>query len=324
MSYDVEDSKLLSLLWPFINPSADLLLGMALTVTAVVTIFTTGGAVRVVAGLPLLAVLPGYAIVAALFPGRPSHTTRPSPGIGTRLALSVGLSVAVAVLTTFALGVAGIGLTTASVGGSLGLLCLVVFVVAGRRRLHLPPEQRFEFPLRRWMGTLYSGVFREESGVDAALNVALAVAVVLGVSALGYALVVPAGSASFSSFSVLSTDTDQPVAGNYSTDLVEGVEQEYMLAVENHEHEDTTYTVVAQLQRVDNVTDTVTERVRVDNVTGAVQAGATWTPTISVTPSLTGENLRLAMFLYTDEPPTPADRQSADEQLYLWVDVSES
>ena len=155
------------------------------------------------------------------------------------------------------------------------------------------------------------------------MNVALVLAVLVGVSTLGYALVVPAHSASFSSFTVLSANgSDEPVAGNYSTNLTRGEPQEFLLSVENHEGERAEYAVVSELQRVNTTTDTVTERAELDRRTGVARAGGTWEEAISVTPSLSGDRLRVAFYLYTGDAPAQVDSRSADEHLYLWVTVT--
>jgi uncharacterized membrane protein len=323
MSYDVENSKVLSALWPLIAPSGDLLPGIALTAAAVVGTATTSGQARAVLGFPLLVVLPGYAVVSALFPANPGFAARRSPGLGTRLALSVGTSVAVVVPTAFVLAAAGLTLSTPVVVGALAFFSLGGFAVAWLRRLRLPAERRFRFPYQRWGHTIHDGLLDQNSPVDVAVNVALVVAVVLGVSALGYALVVPAGSTSFSSLSVLSESGQaDAVAGNYSTDLVEGTQQEFLLAVENHEHETAEYTVVAQLQRVDSASGMVTDRATLGTDSNTVSPGETWNPRIAVAPSLSGDDLRVGFFLYTGETPEQIERGTADEHVYLWVDVT--
>jgi uncharacterized membrane protein len=323
MSYDVKDSKVLSALWPLIAPTGDLLPGMALTMASVVGAVTTSGQTRAILGLPLLFVLPGYAVVSALFPARPGSTARRSPGLGTRVALSVGTSVAVVIPTAFVLASVGLSLSTVTVVGALGSLSLAGFAVTWWRRLHLSAEHRFQLPYRRWVRTVRDGLFDQNSPADVAINIALVVAVLLGVSALGSALVVPAGSTPFSSLSVVSeSGQGEPVAGNYSTDLVEGSQEEFLLAVENHEHEATEYTVVAQLQRVDSASGTVTDRVRLGADSNTVPEGGTWNPRLAVTPSLSGDDLRIAFFLYADGTPERIERQTATEHVYLWVDVT--
>jgi uncharacterized membrane protein len=322
MSYDSDQSKVLSALRPLIAPSADLLLGVVLTASAVIGALTASGPLRVVLGLPLIGLLPGYAVVAAAFPAQPNASSESSPDLGARAALSIGISVAVTMLALFVLGAVGFPYTAPVVGATLGGISLLGLLAAGRRRLHVSPEHRFSLPFRQWGNTLYAGVARQDSPTDAALNVSLAVAVVLGVAVLGYALLVPASSASFSSFAILSdSGSGEPVAGNYSTNLTEGSQEAFLLSVKNHEHQEVSYTVVTQLQRVENASGSVTERVRLGTISNNVPSGDTWEPRVGVTPSLTGENLRLAFLLYTGEVPGQANAQSAEEHLYLWVDV---
>lgn len=115
---------------------ADLLAVSAATVLAPLAILVwPDSPVRAAVGLAVVAVAPGYAAAAAALPDRPwwwprSETGSPPRrlGIAARLALSVGLSVAVVALLTLALSYASLsvrlrwilpGLAGLTVGASL-------------------------------------------------------------------------------------------------------------------------------------------------------------------------------------------------------------
>lgn len=93
------------------------------------------GAARIFFALPLVLALPGYAIVAAAFPGG-------APGLAERAALSLGLSLAVAALGGLALHQAPAGLRAGPWAVLLGNITLVASLVALVRRARHPGPAR--------------------------------------------------------------------------------------------------------------------------------------------------------------------------------------
>jgi uncharacterized membrane protein len=91
------------------------------------------GALRIFFALPLVLVLPGYALTAALFPGR-------SLGLAERALFSLGLSLAVAILGGLALHWAPVGLRASSWAVLLGNVTLLGCLVALVRRVRRPAE----------------------------------------------------------------------------------------------------------------------------------------------------------------------------------------
>jgi hypothetical protein len=87
---------------------------------------------RGAAGLALVALCPGYALVAALFPGQ-------RPGWPERAALSLGLSLALAALGTVALNQTPWGLQAGAWAGLLGGLTLAGSLIAAARRAMASP-----------------------------------------------------------------------------------------------------------------------------------------------------------------------------------------
>lgn len=86
---------------------ADLLLaaGTAIGAAGIIVALDAGDALRVAAALPLVLVVPGYAVLSALLPGR---GLEPS----AKLAVSFGLSIAVAILGGLLLDVTSVGFGT--------------------------------------------------------------------------------------------------------------------------------------------------------------------------------------------------------------------
>jgi uncharacterized membrane protein len=131
--------------------------GLALLATGLLLWPSGGPLVRLVGSLPLFVFLPGYAIVAALFPEEGESVSRGGDrhGLGVfdrtvtpleRLAYAVGTSIVVVPLAALAVDVALSGLSVYPVALSLSGITVGAAVVAGGRRAALPPERRFRVP----------------------------------------------------------------------------------------------------------------------------------------------------------------------------------
>lgn len=90
-----------------------------------------GDVFRIFFALPLVLLLPGYALTAALVPG-------PALGLAERVLCSIGLSLAAAALGGLLLNLAPGGLRDVAWAALLGNLTLVASLVALVRRLRLP------------------------------------------------------------------------------------------------------------------------------------------------------------------------------------------
>ena len=93
--------------------------------------------VRIILGLLLVLFLPGYSLIAALFPAKDDLD-----GI-ERIALSFGLSIAVVPLLGLALNYTPFGIRLVPILIVLSVFTISLAVVAGVRRLGLPEGERF-------------------------------------------------------------------------------------------------------------------------------------------------------------------------------------
>ncbi|MEE9151246.1 MAG: DUF1616 domain-containing protein, partial [Thermoplasmata archaeon] len=100
-----------------------------------------GNILRIVFGLPFLLFLPGYSLVSALW-------ARKSELDGLeRVALSLGLSIAIVALAGLGLNYTPWGITLSSVVICVYLLILIFVGVTWLRRSKLSPEERFALKL---------------------------------------------------------------------------------------------------------------------------------------------------------------------------------
>lgn len=313
-------------------------LGVALTVVSVFVPVINETPLRVLVGLVFVLFIPGYALIAALFPesgsgptsGSETEQSDPTAEDGgidgiERVALSFGTSIAIVPLVGLVLNFTPFGIRLVPIVASLSILTLGLLAVATRRRRALPAEDRFRVPYERWGRDVRSELFAPETRVDAALNVFLAISVILAVSSVGYAVAVPKQGESFSEFYLLTeTEDGELVADDYPTEFTAGEPKSLVVGIGNHEHQQLNYTVVVLIQRarVVNNSTVVDQQRELRRFETQLADNETWHLQHQVAPELTGTNLRLVYLLYRGDPPARPSVESAYRELHLWVNVS--
>lgn len=309
---------------------ATALLTIAAALAAVVPIIDQTP-LRVVLGLPLVLFLPGYALIAALFPeagaGSPDDEDGEREGIDgiERVALSFGLSIAVTPLLGLVLNFTPWGIRLVPILIAVGGFTLAATVVAALRRWELPAEEQFSVPYREWIQAGRIELFEPDTRTDAALNVLLVVSLLLAVGSVSYAVAVPKQGEAFTEFYLLThRDNGTLVAANYPTEFTQGESKSLVVGIGNHEHYTQNYTVLVELQqvRVQNNSTTVLKSKRLQRFSTRVGANQTWRDTRSITPTMTGHRLRLAFLLYKNDPPPNPTVDNAYRELHLWVNVT--
>ena len=319
MSFDTDTVALLDKLRSVIVPSTDVLLGTALAALAVVAGLTVGGVVQALLGLLLVLYLQGYAVVAALFPG---HPTASDGWFARRVALPFGVSLALLPPLGLAFALLELPFSAGYVLGVTGGLTVVGLLVAGRRRVHRSPDGRADSPVGELVGAVAGRPF-ERPTTELLVNALTLVAVVTAMAGLVFAVVAPAPGSQYARFSVLTqNESGDLVASDYPTEFTTGEGQEVVVEIANRGPSAERYTVLVQLQRFDAANDSVTERSRLRRLNQSVAAGETWTRPLTVTPDVTGQRLRLAFLLYPADPPAFPTMDSAEEHLFLWVNVT--
>lgn len=302
---------------------ADLIgvVGYLLVASAAVTLLAPGDPVRVLVVLPVLLFLPGYAVLAAVFPWRSGRGPAGSytPDTVERIGLSFGVSVALAVLVGLVLSVEQLGFDAAVV--LLGLSTVVVggVLVAAVRRWSTSES----------MGVSLEGVgsalgLNEPTWTRRLLNLSVVLALTLAVVVVAATIAVPTAGESYTEFSLFTRTADGTlVTSDYPDTLVEGEAGSLVVGLENHERQPVTYTVVVALQRVETTDDglRVVEQTELDRLQASLADGETWTQPHEVTPTTSGEDLRLVYLLYHGDAPATASVDTADDELHLWVTV---
>ncbi|ELY37690.1 DUF1616 domain-containing protein [Natronorubrum tibetense] len=332
---------------------AAILILVALTNIAVFAPVVRETPLRIPLGLVFVIFVPGYAVIAALFPedGSSSVTARESTdssldaeppaaenggfsnrfseGIDgiERAALAIGLSIAITPLLGLILNFTpwGIRLVPIMVAGSA--VTIVAVAVAAVRRWELPPDERFHVPYREWYVTSREALLSTDSRADTALTVLLVASVVLAVGTVSYAVVVPPDHERFSAVYLLGEDDDgELVMDNYPEEFIQGEPQEIIVGVDNHEHRTVDYTVVVLEQSVVEAgNETVVEDQReLERFETQLDHDETWHHPHDVAPTMTGEDVRLVWLLYPDDVPDEPAMESAPYAAQLWIDVDEA
>ncbi|WP_346430075.1 DUF1616 domain-containing protein [Methanocella conradii] len=252
-------------------------------------------------GLVMLLFVPGYALIAALFPGK-----NDVDGM-ERAALSFGLSIAVVPLI-------GLGLNFTPWGIRLDpiVVCLTIFtiaccLVANRRRHELDEADRFTIDLARAYNEIKEEVLAGKTSLDKALTIVLVISIVLSICMAAYAIMVPKQGEKFTEFYILGPDGK---ADNHLTRYVLGDQKPVIVGVVNHEYRNVTYDLVVSLNDSVTVTRLYSERL-------ALGDNQTWEKRIEVKPDRVGTNMKMEFLLYID-----GNMAIPYRECHLWVTVT--
>jgi uncharacterized membrane protein len=258
--------------------------------------------IRTVLGLPMVLFLPGYALIAALFPAKDDLD-----GI-ERLALGFGLSIAVVPLMGLGLNYTPWGIRLIPILVSLSVFTLFMCVVAVYRRVQLPSDKAFSVSSREVYEALKAPVSSQpESRLDRILTIILVISVLASVVALAYVVVTPKQGEKFTEFYILGMDGK---ADNYTTHFTLGDNGQVIVGVVNHEYERVKYTMDIRLNN-----DSLSIPSNVQSF--SLEHNATWERPLVFTPNSVGNNMKLEFLLYKNDNLTVPYRD-----LHLWVNVT--
>ncbi|HET8687596.1 MAG TPA: DUF1616 domain-containing protein, partial [Methanosarcina sp.] len=195
---------------------------------------------RNILGLPLVLFLPGYALIAALFPAKSDLD-----GI-ERTALSFGLSIAVVPLIGLGLNYTPWGIRPFPILISLSALIFIMCGLAYLRRAKLPETETFNISFEAIALSLRAEILGEsESKLDKTLTVFLIISILLSVATLVFVVVSPKEGEHFTEFYLLGSEGK---ADNYSTKYIIGENGTVIVGVVNHEYRPINYTMEVKLE----------------------------------------------------------------------------
>jgi len=188
------------------------------------------GPVRVFFGLPIVLFIPGYMLVYALFPGK---KTDEGIDIIERIALSLGLSLAIVPLIGLGLNYTPWGINLTPIILSLELFIFCLASIAIYRWYQLPSSKRFiisidiKFP-------------KHENNIDKALTIILAASIIIAASLLIQVIITPKTGEKFTEFYLLGS---KGIADDYPQNLTTNDTANVIIGIVNHEYKQMNYTI---------------------------------------------------------------------------------
>lgn len=297
-------------------------------------------------GLVFLLFVPGYALIAALFPEAGKRSTGSdsvdatadeiehlsaetgaSSGIDglERIALSFGLSIAISSLLGLGMNFTPWGIRPVPVLVAISAFTLLSVVVAIRRRLALPATERFRARYNELLADARDGLLQPASRGELFVNILLTMGVVIAVSSVGWAMVAPQEGESFTEFYLLNeAEGEALVAEDYPTEYSIGEQRKLVVGISNQEHQRVEYQVLVRLQEVRfaNNSTTVLRSERLSTFQRTLSHNETWHQRHTVTPTFTGTQLRLQYLLYREDVPSEPSATSAYRETHLWINVT--
>lgn len=289
---------------------------------------------RILLVIPLVLFIPGYAALAALYPERRSPPNERQRGTDTstasidgleRLVLSVVVSISLVPLTAFVVNYTPYGVRLRPIMVAVASLTGFLIFVGLVQRLRTPVDRRYGVSPLRKTATLWSdhvvgddgraryrGPLVPTSNPQRYLNLLLVVSLLALVASVGFAAVTPAGDDDpFTEVYLLTQNDDgEFTTEGIPTNFSAGESQTLFVALGNHEHERTSYTVVVTLDEQEQSRFQTT-----------VNAGETKRVERQITLDKTGNSLPLRFLVYQGEAPENPSPQTAYRTAKLWVNV---
>jgi uncharacterized membrane protein len=294
---------------------------LLLAILAIYLPGVNGTFLRVIFGIPVILFIPGYTLIAALFPA-----VKDLDGI-ERIALSFGLSIAVVPLIGLALNYTPWGIRLDPIITSLAVFTILLGLAAMYRRACLPAEERFFVPFGALRENVTAEFFpRNTTRLDRILSIILLVAILVAIATTIYVIVVPKEGEKFTEFFILGKEQK---AADYPSQILIGENNSVYIGIGNHEYKNITYTVETYLESMtfDEKTNTSSLKSmdRIGRFTVPVSHNQTIITPYTFTIKKTGYN-RVEFLLFNGTVPaesvTGMDRINRSyRDLHLWVTV---
>lgn len=190
--------------------------------------------IRTILGLILILFIPGYSLIAALFPKKDDLE-----GI-ERVALSFGLSIAITPLIGLALNYTPFGIKLTPILISLSAFTLLMVLFAYVRRRNLPNDEKFYVNFGGFINSIKNS-FKGESKSSKILSIILILTIGLAIFTTAYIIVKPKQGESFTEFYILGPGGK---ASDYPTNLTVGQNGSVIIGILNHENKNVDYHLI--------------------------------------------------------------------------------
>jgi uncharacterized membrane protein len=277
--------------------------------------------VRVALALPVILFIPGYCLIAALFPKEGEI------GLVERIMLSIGCSIAIVPLIGFGLNYTPWGIRLDPVVIVLTIFTWVMVIVAHYQRAVLPAEERFRIPVFASMGRIREEFLPSgESGVDRLLSVVLTLIILVVIITTVYVITAPKEGERFSEFFILG---ENRTATDYPDLIIAGQNYPMFIGVGNYENRNISYTIETWVLQTefDTVTNTtsIIAMDPIDQLSLTLTHNETKIIPYNLSAKKTGYN-RVEFLLFNESIPgfevSGSDRiNTSYRDNHLWVDI---
>jgi uncharacterized membrane protein len=255
--------------------------------------WTTGG-IRIIISLIVILFVPGYTLLAAIFPKRGAMTT------SERLALSLGLSLAIVPLIGFMMHFSPWGLTIYSVLPATIIYVFATAAIAWYRDFRLPAGERLVFSIRlglpKWC---------ELGKIERSLSIAFGFILLILVGVVAWAAVTPDTGESYTEFYIFDTSG---TTEHYPEAVAYGDPVSILANIVNREATATGYSLEIKINGVPISTQVIDKLVQDQK----------WQDIISFTPRDRGEEQKVELWLYREGEILPYNK----DPLFFYINVS--
>lgn len=249
---------------------------------------------RIIFAFPILLFLPGYVLIATMFPCKTELT------VIERFTLSIGLSIAIFVFDGFAVSVTPLLFRPVSIVSTLSMFTSLFTLLAFFRRIRTPIKDRYFVNLLSVTDFIDSlKVKGEQSDIEKALIIGLVGSIILASGMVIYAKL----TYKEEEFSTLYILGESGMAEDYPSNLYILEKNPIIVGVENFENEPVNYTLNVRMGN---------HLLHQEQIN--LNHQEKWEEMIALTPKHVGQNMKLQFNLYKDVSRNPY------RSVHLWVD----
>lgn len=314
-----------------------LVLFSVLAAVGILVLGTTITPIRIALALPLVLLLPGYALISALFPEAPDEDGQ---GLGTleRVALSIALSLAIVSMIAYAANFTPYGITLLPIGVAVIAWSVFFGLLGLLRRARVSPENRYGLGVGASIGAVPSlfrvrnrrrgerrRAFEPENRRHVLLNVALVFSLLVLLAGGAYMAIaapsLPNDEPHTELYLLSENDDGNLTATDLPTNLSAGETAPITVGIENHEGETQTYTTVVYQQEVSlsddgRTVESVGNETVLDRFETTLDDGETERTAYDAGPTTDGDVYIWFLLYHGDAPENPSP-DTADETTRL-------
>lgn len=242
-------------------------------------------------GVFMVLFLPGYSLIATLFPRKNDLDWI------ERVTISFGINIAIVPLLGLGLNYTQFGIRLSPILFVLSIFTISLSIIAWVRRLRLSSEERFRVSFERILK-----VNLGQSFLDKGFSIVLIMSIIFSCTTLVYVVLMPKTGEMFTEFYLLGSNG---MASDYPKDLMVGEEGTFIIGIVNHEYEK----VIYHLEVIFNGS-------LIHKKDVFLIENEKWECPFTFKSTKIGENQKLAFLIYKDQ------HREVYRTIHIWVNIS--